>query len=826
MRHLTLVVLALGLVPVNMAFADEAVLAEGGRARLPIVISISATDRQRELAAELAEYLREISGAAFEVTSGDGSRGIVLGTLDQFPVSEWREPLQVRGHDGLEAYGIRTSRERILTLGATDLALDRGITKLLEALGCRWFFPNAAWRVVPKSKRLAMDLDLTDRPALLSRMIWYGWGYWDTQVRDDHREWLRRNWMGESLKIYCSHAWQKIIRERKEALAAHPEYLALQKKRGGHKFCVSNPALVELCRQYAVGFLTANPDRDMVSMEPSDGLGHCECPRCRAIGSVPERVHYLVNEAGKAVAEQHPGKYVGTYAYSQHSEPPSFTMAPSVYVQITAGFTRGRYTFLELIEEWHKHVAQLGVYEYLNVWAWTRDLPGAARGSNVQYLRERIPYYAAHGATTMSNESGSNFGANGLGYLVASRLMWNPEVDVDAVCRDFYETAFGPAAVPMQRYYERFDGGNKPMLSDHLMALAHRDVAEASRLAADRPNVIARLDDVKLYLYYVRLMRDLAVSQGKEARLEALFPVLNFAYRSRHRYIVNSPAVRGRYQTYYLRGIEQPEEWDWRKMRGKTAWCTGEDYTHGEVEQVFQQGLLRFEIQPVEERSFSDDLVHAGLSPTPKARRAKLEFQGGEKFVMQSLAAEALEFELLTGRIAHYRNRRPTQWSVADANDKAVAAGELPLDGEWHPIRVPVPQAGTYHFDVKDYGAGWGIKYEPGKPYVWRIEKAKRIHSMGWTFSLHFYVPKGTKTVSYYVQGNAHTVVGADGQEIAKVPKQPGNIVSVPVPEGREGEAWYLKNLGIGKLWFYNCPNYIAAGAEELLIPRELLGKE
>ena len=819
------VLIGLGLASANPAFAEEALLAEDGHARMPIVLATSAAARERVLATELAKYLEEMGGAAFEITTGDGSRGIVLGTVDQFPVPEWREPLRVRGHDGREAYGIRTSQQRVLILGATVAGLDRGITKLLEALGCRWFFPSAAWRVVPKMGRLAVDFELTDRPALLSRVIWYGWGYWDAKAREDHREWQRRNWMGESLKIYCSHAWQKIIRENREAFAAHPEYLALGGKRGGHKFCVSNPALVGLCNQYAVGFLNENPDRDMVSLEPSDGVGHCKCPECRAIGPVPERVHYLVNEAGKTVTEKHPGKYVGTYAYSQHSEPPSFKMAPSVYVQITAGFTRGRYTFLELIEQWHKHVSQLGIYEYLNVWAWTRDMPGAARGANTEYLRERIPYYVAHGATTMSNESGSNFGANGLGYLVASRLMWNPEADVAAVCQDFYRRAFGPAAAAMQRYYERFDGRNKPMLSDHLMALAHRDVAEASDLATGQPGVLARLDDVKLYLYYVRLMRDLALSQGKEPRLEALFPVLNLAYRARHRYIVNSPAIRGRYQTYYLRGIKQPPEWDWRKTRGKTAWCTGDDYTHEEVERIFQQGLNRFKTQPVEERSFSNELVHAGLKPTPKARRAKLEFQGGEKFVMQSLGAEPLEFQLLTGRIAHYRNRRPTQWSVADASGKTVAQGELPLDGEWRPISVPVPQAGTYHFDIKDFGAGWGIKYEPGKPYVWQLEKAKRVHSMGWTFSLHFYVPKGTETVSYYVQGNAHTVVGANGQEIAKVPKQPGNLVSIPVPDGRDGEAWYLKNLGIGKLWFYNCPNYIAAGAEDLLVPRELLGR-
>ncbi len=33
----------------------------------------------------------------------------------------------------------------------------------------------------------------TDRPALASRVIWWGWGYWDGQARHDHTQWMRRN---------------------------------------------------------------------------------------------------------------------------------------------------------------------------------------------------------------------------------------------------------------------------------------------------------------------------------------------------------------------------------------------------------------------------------------------------------------------------------------------------------------------------------------------------------------------------------------------------------------------------------------------------------
>src|SRR4051794_15355209 len=69
------------------------VLAEAGRARMPVVISGKASASTKAVAAELAGYLGKISGAPFEVTVGDGSRGIVLGTLAEFPDPALEKPL-------------------------------------------------------------------------------------------------------------------------------------------------------------------------------------------------------------------------------------------------------------------------------------------------------------------------------------------------------------------------------------------------------------------------------------------------------------------------------------------------------------------------------------------------------------------------------------------------------------------------------------------------------------------------------------------------------------------------------------------------------------
>ena len=77
--------------------------------------------------------------------------------------------------------------------------------------------------------------------------------------------------------------------------------------------------------------------------------------------------------------------------------------------------------------------------------------------------------------------------------------------NVDEILADFYDKAFGPGAAAMKRYYERLAPDHQPLISRELIGAAFRDVEEAARLAKDRPDVQARLDQIKHYLRYVHL---------------------------------------------------------------------------------------------------------------------------------------------------------------------------------------------------------------------------------------------------------------------------------------------------------------------------------
>ena len=87
----------------------ELPLAADGKALVPVVVSEKASPATKQVAAELADYLGRITGAKFEVAAGDGTKGIVLGTLAEFPDPALAEELAIRNDvDGREAFAIRT----------------------------------------------------------------------------------------------------------------------------------------------------------------------------------------------------------------------------------------------------------------------------------------------------------------------------------------------------------------------------------------------------------------------------------------------------------------------------------------------------------------------------------------------------------------------------------------------------------------------------------------------------------------------------------------------------------------------------------------------
>ncbi len=819
------VCISLVLFPAQ-AYAEPILLAEHGQARYPIVLSSKASDATKAVARELAEYLNRMAGAKFEVNAGDGSRGIVLGTLDKFPNAALAKSLEIRNtYDGKEAFAIRTEKDRVLLIGATELGASHAAFRFLERLGCRWFFPAKEWEVVPTMKTLRVDLQETDRPRILARRIWYGYGAFADKghphgesTQKDYQAWARHNLMAGSFSVYAGHAWQSVILENKKAFDEHPEFLALVKgTRQGPQLCVSNADVKRLCVDWAFRFLDKNPTREMVSMECSDGHGHCECAECKKLGSVSDRVFGLANHVAREVGKKYPGKLVGCLAYSDHSEPPSIVLEPNVYVQLTAGFNYGRYSHDELVELWPKVCKNLGFYEYFSVWLWDFDrLPGG-NGANISRTKKMVDRYLKAGATSFDAESGNNWGVHGRGYYVANKLLWNPETDVSATLTDFYEKAFGPGAPAMKRYFERIAPDEKPLFSRGLIGEAFRDLADAAKLAGNRPDILARLDQLKHYLRYVHLRWQLDHEKDKAKQKALTVEILTHTYRTRYEYMNHWGAIRQSFASDASKKFGEP---GWvLNAKGEKPWIVDRPVTRMETDAWFREGMEYFQPTPVVERTYSRDLVPAGFA-SPKPAVSQQMYQGSAEYAFHSHSGEPLEFELTAGVIAHYRDRPAATWKVTNGTGELIAQGKAPLDGEAHQLQVKVPSAGTYFFEATS-SAGWKLKVDAGRAISLISGRGQRLLHLGQMQEMYFYVPKGTRELQYFWSGGPHKVHGGDRKVLAEV-KVSDEVVTIPVPTGMDGTVWSLSPRPHSQIWFFNAPNVFAASPSALLVPREL----
>lgn len=897
----------------NMQMTAPLRLAANGNACMPIIISHRASKSTKAAAAELAGFLERITGAKFPVQTPDGNtadlnltppktkpaveqaildekarlaapreklppRGILLGTLEEWQAPDLEKPLEIHHiYNGREAFAIRTQAERLLLIAATDRGVSHVVFRWLETLGCRWFFPNSHWEIIPSLPQLTYDRDITDRPTIAARSIFFSDGGFSDegvsrgQSREprDLKNWQRHNLLGASLGTSAGHMWQNVVNANLDTLREHPEYFAEVKgartgmilnKNGKPeldeqgrpklnqfaKLELAQPAVRKMFADYVRGKFLDNPELDMVSLDPSDGGGHSESEEARRLGSVSDAVFGLANEVAVMVQKEFPGKMIGLLAYNFHIAPPSFNLEPNVYVELTAGFNMSKYSYAELFEMWPQKTKNLGFYEYFSVYDWDQDrLPGG-RVASISWLRERLAFYAGMNGVSISAQSGNSWGPHGRGYYLASKLLWDPQADTDALLADFYEKAYGPAAAIMKRYHERISPDANNLISTALLGQAFHDVDEACKVAASRADVLERLNDIKQYLAYLRLRWKLDELTDKDQKREAFVAMMRQLYASRYSYMTHWAAASYRLGKIYgvqlqditlvpSGGRKHPKFANLKgDLNSPDVWVNTPEIKDDTIEAEFQEGLRDFPLIEVNELPFDlKDLVPVSFPPTAALIRKVASgdankddkrtdyYQSGPLYAFYSFAGEPLKLEITTGRLAQYRGRDDATWWLRRPDQTVVETGRMPLDNQPRQLEVKVPEKGTYIFELKSNGSGWTVTYPTTQPatILW-----KRGTHVGFGYPV-FYVPKGTKQIQYFWNGGAHDVFQPDGKLAGRVNQSTGSIASIPVPDGMDGALWCIRT-SVRNIWFMNIPNVMAATPEALLIPRGLALKD
>lgn len=572
-----------------------------------------------EAAQELRRYLSRITGAEFDVRESDGSAqgtGIFVGTLDELPGLEatlapslpgaalpedydftWREGYVV------EAYARAPGAPGQLHLvGKTERGVAHAVSRLLEALGCRWLMPGTVWEVVPKSSTPSFDQVIVDRPALGLRQLSAQWS--GVNVADANG-WARHNRMtnfegrGSSLAIDAGQgAWVRAIRQHQDWFEAgsreadarygrlnarlghfNPGYtpcttdeqcVDAKKRRDPALFCgcmdtecsskkctfrtpeIGNAGVARKMAEHVTSALS-NGTLDAASIEPGDGIYYASDAEenRQGTGSFADQMGWFANQVAASL-QQAPDpklhdKMVAYLAYANKAEPPSFPLSANVWVDVLFAPTRTYPSLEDALSAWTRALpGRVGIRDNLSYYQSSRDVwPGGwatyspGRMNDSVYLTSFMRRLARHGVRSVKLETSFSWGLSGMGYYLFSKLAWDPDADVEALQSDVVNRTFGAAARAMRDYFLALDPRGQPLIvTKPRFGQAFGALDRADRLATNHPEVRARIRELKLWLHYQTLFWKLYRSASRTEQAEVALAICNLGYRARDSFML------------------------------------------------------------------------------------------------------------------------------------------------------------------------------------------------------------------------------------------------------------------------------------------------
>lgn len=467
---------------VGMAGAVRALtLAGPGQDPLPIILADQASLAEQTAASELAEYLRQVTGAPFAVISEaqaeTGQPGLYVGptraarqagiSADQLRPEEWL---------------LQTEGEQLLLVGGRPRGTLYAVYHFLEdVVGVHWWNP---WEeTVPQRPELTIaDLHLRGQPVLQYRDIYmlYGGDGGRFAARNrlnregDARIDARYGGGRDYGPPYHVHTFFTYFPPA-EYFADHPEWYSLingRRSGDGTQLCLTNPELRQAFLEKLLNFIQTSwaeaqeahlPPPLVFSVSQNDWQNPCHCGACQALaqaeGSEAGPLLDFVNFLADGIRDRYPEVYLDTLAY-QYTQKAPRTLRPRDNVIIRLCDTDSDPTkpitspenaaFREHLLSWARIAKNLRIWDYAVTYANPVGMPMPT----AQTYDDDFRFYAEHQVEGVFTELEFPILADLRDFKVwmMMKLLENPYADYEGLVRTFTEGFYGPAGRSVREY--------------------------------------------------------------------------------------------------------------------------------------------------------------------------------------------------------------------------------------------------------------------------------------------------------------------------------------------------------------------------------------
>ncbi len=434
-------------------------LAKDGATDWRIVLPDAPTIVERTAARELAEHLRQVTGADFPtIAEHEAPAG---GTSLIFVGNTAKEPRKDYAFD-----------EILISLDGGNLILAghprRGClyavySFLRDVVGVRWWTPEDT--LIPHRPTLTIpdELHVSYAPQLISREMYHRNAQPTVfSARMKGNGFLTPEYGGAVRIIHFVHSFYKYLPPEKY-FDAHPDWYSEidgKRKHERAQLCLTNDEMIAQLIQNVLETLRKNPDARMIDVSQNDWYGYCTCPKCKAIddaeGSHSGTLIRMLNRVAEAVEREFPDVLVESLAYQYTRKPPK-TVKPRDNVLIRLCTIECSYiqpldgeqnrSFAADIEGWSRLAKHLFIWDYTTNY---NDYLGPH--PNLRVLGPNVRYFVKHGAIGLFAEGeGDDFCE--LKNWLLMRLMWEPQLDDRALIDEFCRGYYGEAVAPLIKEY-------------------------------------------------------------------------------------------------------------------------------------------------------------------------------------------------------------------------------------------------------------------------------------------------------------------------------------------------------------------------------------